>query len=202
MQDDPEALSKYDRLANQSLKYESNSGPRISTVGQPPEPEPEPEPEEKIKTSKLPLASARSVEHAAEAAGQGKTDKAGQALIDGVEPEKLWEPPACPHLEVLKLWAEVLPALPQHEPDLWRGARADHLRARWRETAVAKHWDSQQQGLAFFRKFFTYIGKSQFLTGRARSRDPDKRPFIAELEWVVKPINWAKIIEGKYNGEA
>jgi len=109
--------------------------------------------------------------------------------------------PDCPHGKVLELWAEVLPEQPQHNPDMWRGARSDHLRARWRETAAAKKWPDQQAGLEYFRKLFAYVRKSDFLTGKARSTDPSKRPFTIELEWLVNPTNWAKVHEGKYHTE-
>jgi hypothetical protein len=119
-----------------------------------------------------------------------------------VEPPKPKGPPDCPHGEILALWAETLPALPQHLPDQWRGTRADHLRTRWRETATAKGWTEKDQGLAYFRRLFGYVGQSQFLTGRSTSRDPNKRPFVVELEWLVLPSNWAKVHEGKYHPEA
>lgn len=109
--------------------------------------------------------------------------------------------PDCPHAELLALWAEVLPALPQHDPQQWRGARADHLRSRWREAAVAKHWAGQEQGIEYFRRLFGYVGQSPFLTGHVTPRDPNKRPFVVELEWLVKPDNWAKTVEGKYHAE-
>ena len=136
-----------------------------------------------------------------------------QAALDPAFPdEKQPEPelpglpkaqiPDCPHLKVLELWAEVLPALPQHNPEMWKGARADHLRARWRETSILKKWPDQDAGLAYFRKLFRYVGTSQFLTGQARSTDPSKRPFTIELEWLVNPSNWAKVHEGKYHSEA
>ena len=110
--------------------------------------------------------------------------------------------PDCPHLKVLELWAEVLPALPQHNPEMWKGARADHLRARWRETSILKKWPDQDAGVAYFRKLFRYVGTSPFLTGQARSTDLSKRPFTIELEWLVNPSNWAKVHEGKYHSEA
>lgn len=106
-------------------------------------------------------------------------------------------PPDCPHREVLALWAEVLPHLPQHLPEQWRGTRADHLRARWRETATAKGWQSQDDGLRYLRKLFGYVGQSPFLTGRDHT--PGRRPFVIELEWLVNPTNWAKVHEGKYH---
>lgn len=110
-------------------------------------------------------------------------------------------PPDCPHLDVLALWGEVLPALPQHLPSQWRGSRADHLRARWRETAVEKGWTSQGDGLAYMRRLFAYVATSAFLTGKAKPRG-DGRPFVIELEWLVNPANWAKVHEGKYHTEA
>lgn len=123
----------------------------------------------------------------------------GPAIADQAKPKNI---PDCPHGEVLALWAEVLPAMPQHLPDQWRGARSDHLRVRWRETAEAKGWADKAQGLTFFRKLFGYVGQSQFLTGRSRQNDPNKRPFVAELEWLVLPANWAKTLEGKYHQDA
>lgn len=110
------------------------------------------------------------------------------------------KPPPCPHVAVLKLWAEVLPAMPQHDPEQWHDVRRKHLQTRWRETAVAKGWKTQEEGLAFFRRLFGYVGKSAFLTGRGKA-DPNRPPFVIELEWLILPANWAKVIEGKYHPE-
>jgi hypothetical protein len=126
-------------------------------------------------------------------------DRPALTLVGAPEPPQ--GPPDCPHLAVLALWAEVLPQLPQHIASQWRGSRADHLRARWRETAAEKGWTTQQQGLDYLRKFFAYVGQSDFLAGRSRP-SPGKRPFVIELEWLVNPSNWAKVHEGKYHGEA
>jgi hypothetical protein len=117
-------------------------------------------------------------------------------------PERPKGPPDCPHLHVLALWAEVLPQLPQHEPDQWKGQRADHLRARWREVATAKGWTGQEAGLAYLRRLFAYVGRSPFLTGRVTPRDPNKRLFVVTLAWLVKPENWAKTVEGEYHEES
>lgn len=111
-----------------------------------------------------------------------------------------YEPPDCPHREVLALWAEVLPEMPQHRVDQWNGARADHLRARWRTTAVAKKWPDQAAGLDYFRRLFGYVQQSDFLCGRVGTA-PGKRSFLIELEWLVNATNWAKVHEGKYHRE-
>lgn len=110
-------------------------------------------------------------------------------------------PPDCPHLEVLALWAEVLPAMPQHLPSQWKGTRADHLRARWREVATEKGWTDKAQGLAYLRKFFGYVGQSPFLTGRKPPGPGRSKSFTVELEWLVNPTNWARVHEGKYHEE-
>jgi uncharacterized protein YdaU (DUF1376 family) len=131
---------------------------------------------------------------------EDRPDERPQLTLVEPPPPKPKGPPDCPHAEVLALWQEVLPQLPQHLASQWRGTRADHLRARWRETAVEKGWTDQQQGLAYLRKLFGYVGRSEFLTGRARPVQ-GQRPFVIELEWLVNPSNWAKVHEGKYHPE-
>lgn len=126
-------------------------------------------------------------------------DPPNLSLVESAKPKG---PPDCPHLTVLALWAEVLPAMPQHDAERWRGAKADHLRARWRETATAKHWADVDQGLLYLRKLFAYVGQSRFLTGRVTPREQDKPPFVVTLAWLVKPANWDKTIEGTYHQDA
>jgi len=109
-----------------------------------------------------------------------------------------YRPPDCPHAKIVALWADILPGMPQ--PLGWRGQRAEHLRTRWREMAVEQHWPNEEAGLKFFAKLFRWVGKSQFLTGKAK-RKGDERTFTAELPWVVRPENFLKVIEGKYHDE-
>lgn len=109
-------------------------------------------------------------------------------------------PPDCPHIAILALWREVLPAMPQHEPQHWNGTRAEHLRVRWRETAVVKRWATQEDGMKYLARLFRYVGQSPFLTGRAQSKE--RRPFVIELAWLIKAENWAKVHEGKYHQTA
>lgn len=106
--------------------------------------------------------------------------------------------PDCPHLALLADWAEILPDMPQHDPDLWGGTRADHLRARWRETAAKRKWASQQQGRNYFRRLFTFCRRSPFLMGKT-TPTMGRRPFQFELEWLVNPTNWARVHEGRYH---
>lgn len=132
--------------------------------------------------------------------GRARPSAAPQLSLVDPAPEKPGGPPDCPHLKVLELWAKTLPALPEHIPSQWKGARADHLRARWREAAVENDWKTADQGLVYFGRLFAYVGRSKFLTGNAPSA-PGRSPFVVTLAWLVKPENWAKTIEGNYHPE-
>lgn len=102
-------------------------------------------------------------------------------------------PPACPHQEIIELYHETLPALPRVKA--WTDERQALLRSRWRE-------DPKRQDLDWWRKFFGYVSQSDFLMGRAKGRG-DAPPFMADLEWLIRPKNFVKVIEGKYeNREA
>lgn len=155
-----------------------------------PTPTPTPTPVVKDK-DKLSLVCAQP---AAEHADGGEADLLGHQ-VNGHR-----GPPECPHIEVLGLWAEVMPDQVQHDRERWKGKRADHLRARWRETAVAKGWATQAEGLAYLRKFFTWCRRSPFLMGKVPPR-PGHRQFELELAWLVNPENWTKAHEGKYHPE-
>lgn len=127
------------------------------------------------------------------------TEHPGPQVLVAQEPPSTGIPP-CPHERIRALWAEVLPKLPQHR--IWTETRRKHLQTRWRDTAVDEGWKTQEQGVDWFRKLFVFVGESQFLTGRAPSSRPGQPPFVCELEWLLLPSNWAKVIEGKYHQEA
>jgi hypothetical protein len=79
------------------------------------------------------------------------------------------------------------------------------LRARWRESAqnnaYSDGYSTADEGLAFWREFFEGVAESRFLTGRAAGRG-DRKPFVADLEWLMSPGNFVKLIEGKYHDAA
>lgn len=49
----------------------------------------------------------------------------------------------------------------------------------------------KESGLEFFDRFFAYVAKSDFLTGRAGK-------WQADLPWLVKAENFNKVISGNY----
>ena len=52
--------------------------------------------------------------------------------------------------------------------------------------------------MSFWEEFFRRIEESDFLTGRV-SPGKDGRIFVADFEWIIRPNNFAKILEGRYD---
>lgn len=95
----------------------------------------------------------------------------------------------CPHQQIIDAYHEVLPNCTPVK--VWTEQRRKLLRQRWRES-------EKRQRIEWWRKFFAYVGESEFLTGRSHAA-PGRDPFVADLEWLLKPQNFAKVIEGKYH---
>lgn len=107
--------------------------------------------------------------------------------------------PGCDHQGVIALYHEHLPTMRRIE--VWNDQRAGYLRQRWREVASELAQEAEitsKDVLNWWGEFFQHINKSKFLTGKVNSKDG--RAFTADLEWIVRPSNFAKIVEGKYHG--
>lgn len=104
--------------------------------------------------------------------------------------------PTCPHQEILSMFAEILPELPQ--PRIWEGTREKDLSSRWKWVMSQLKADGKEQtkenGVEFFRRMFGYIKESDFLMGRST-------PWSCDLGWVVKSANFSKIIDGNYQNK-
>lgn len=104
--------------------------------------------------------------------------------------------PTCPHQEILSLFADVLPELPQ--PRIWEGTREKNLASRWKwvmdDLKKKGKEQTKEAGLDFFRRMFGYIKESDFLMGRNAS-------WSADLGWIVKGENFSKIIDGNYENK-
>lgn len=89
----------------------------------------------------------------------------------------------CPHEAIVALYHEILSGLPKVKE--WTKPRQAFLAARWNESKDRQH-------LMWWRDFFTKVSNSDFLCGR-------KTDFKANLEWLVRPTNFVKVMEGQYN---
>lgn len=106
--------------------------------------------------------------------------------------------PGCDHKSVVELYHQLLPTMRRVE--VWNDTRAGYLRQRWREVAVELSETKEithADVLTWWEEFFKHVSKSKFLTGKIN--DKSGRTFVADLEWIIKPSNFAKIVEGKYH---
>ena len=93
----------------------------------------------------------------------------------------------CPHTAIIKIYHEELPDNPQVRK--WTPTRQAQLRARWKEAKA---------DLEGWRKFFQFCAQSKFLTGKTEGRNGTP-PFVADLAWLTKAENYAKVLEGRYH---
>jgi hypothetical protein len=106
---------------------------------------------------------------------------------------------SCPHQEILNIWDSVLPARRSPNRNLWmKQTAAANLRSRWQEAAKVMHsngkhtlYCDRESGLVFWKRFFTHLSKSKFLTS-------DDAKFF-DLPWLLKKSNFYKALDGKYN---
>ncbi|MDY4297537.1 MULTISPECIES: hypothetical protein [unclassified Xanthomonas] len=161
----------------------------LAENGSPPSPSPSPSPLEQKQSADADSSTSSGAAVDADPAAGAEDDKAGADHGTGDllgdqqqdKPPRKAMPP-CPHNEIIALYHEKLPAL--RSVQSWTDTRAKHLQARWRE-------DAERQSLDWWGRFFDYVAKSDFLMGR-------KNDFSADLEWLIAPRNFAKVIEGKY----
>lgn len=69
--------------------------------------------------------------------------------------------------------------------------RLTKIAARWNESSV-------HQDLDFWAAYFRLVGSSAFLMGEGEGRDGAK-PFRATFDWLIKPSNFVKVVEGNYH---
>lgn len=104
--------------------------------------------------------------------------------------------PPCPHQEIIEVFGNTLPELPQ--PRVWEGQRQKDLSSRWKWALTAKKRDGsnyatdKETGIDFFNRLFRHVAKSDFLMGR-------KSDWSCDLGWIVKASNFEKIISGNYD---
>ena len=98
--------------------------------------------------------------------------------------------PPCPQKEIVRAYNEILGhVLPAVKEGLWNGKRAKSLQARWKE-------NEKRQNIEFWTGLFRYVrDQCPFLVGKIPGA---KGPFFADLDWIVRPVNMVKILEGKY----
>lgn len=67
-----------------------------------------------------------------------------------------------------------------------------------RRKTIQSRIKNQSKDIKAWTEYFELIQQNDFLMGKAHSKD--RKPFKISLEWVCKPANLAKILEGYYHG--
>lgn len=109
-------------------------------------------------------------------------------LLDEPAASKPAEPPV-PAVWAVEAWNEQL-GVTLGRVQTFTEARRSALRAR-----MTQHWRPDYR--AGWTAFLQRIAASDFLTGRSGSG----RPFRADFDWVLKPANAVKILEGRYDND-
>lgn len=113
-----------------------------------------------------------------------------------IHPAAMFEPaspllpkgvPPCPYDQIREAFNSRCTSLAQtHGANTWSAGR---------RSAVANRW-SEHPDIAFWEGVFDRVEASNFLTGRERRGD---RNWKAGFDWIFKPANLTKIIEGNYD---
>lgn len=125
--------------------------------------------------------------------------------IDQQKPKREKPIPPCPHEALIDLFAQRLPELPQPVKSLWAdGKNGAATKSRWAWVMTACHEHGERKGqrlaqttedaLAWFDRYFRYVGKSDFLTGR-------KGEWMADMGWLMAKANFEKVISGSYENK-
>jgi hypothetical protein len=93
--------------------------------------------------------------------------------------------PAPPYKDIVQLYHEKLPKHPRCL--VLSDKRKAHIRVMWRQYGEIGLW----------RQLFFLVKKSKFLSGKVQRQN--RKPFIADFDFLINGNNWIKIMEGKYN---
>ena len=89
----------------------------------------------------------------------------------------------CPHEKIRELYNSLLPELVTCTN---RNKVFDkHTKSRWNES-------KDRQDMTWWQNFFKSVRDSDFLMGRT------DKPFTCSLDWLVKPSNFTKVLNGNY----
>lgn len=90
---------------------------------------------------------------------------------------------------VVKLWNDMFVDTYATQMELITDTRRKTIQSRIK---------NQFHDIKAWTEYFELIKQNDFLMGKTHSKD--RKPFKISLEWVCKPANLAKILEGYYHG--
>jgi hypothetical protein len=109
----------------------------------------------------------------------------------------------CPYREIVDAYHEAMPDNPRCK--ILGKARQAVIKARWTEAAKLTckpfGYATRDEGVAAWRQFFEICAGSDFLTGKAPGSN-GRPPFLADIDFLMRPQRFAQILENKYHREA
>ena len=97
----------------------------------------------------------------------------------------------CPYQKIIADYNEILgPYLGMCQK--LTPTRQKAVQARWRDCMKDGDFKTQDEGIAYFKRYFEYVKKCDFLMGN------NNRDWRADFDWIFKQQNYTKICEGKY----
>ncbi|RLL85910.1 hypothetical protein [Mesotoga sp. BH458_6_3_2_1] len=102
---------------------------------------------------------------------------------DEFPPERRSADFCVPYEKIRQAFIDLCPSLPApKESAKWSGSRKRNVRARWKEYPSIEFWED----------YFNSVEESEFLSGRVTR-------WRADFDWLMKPSNFEKVLEGKYS---
>jgi hypothetical protein len=125
-----------------------------------------------------------------------KENQASQGEVPGSGSENVPARPAVPYDELVALYNKCCPDLIQALPfeSLLKASAEERRHAiaiRWREKPDMSWWET----------LFKRIGQSPLLGGKVPGKD-GAQPFKASFDWILKPTNLKKILEGNFDNRS
>lgn len=106
----------------------------------------------------------------------------------------------CPVEAIIDAYHRMMPDNPRCK--ILNEARRKAVAARWREAAKLEckpfGYSSVPEGITAWERFFAICAESDFLTGKAIPAQ-NKPPFIADIDFLMAPMSFAKCLENKYH---
>jgi hypothetical protein len=116
-------------------------------------------------------------------------DRSPATTIYPIEPNTNNTSKNVPYVDIFDLFRECLPELPK--PIKMTTTRKKHLKARW-HGGYQSSTGLKSNSADFWKGFFQYIQKSDFLMGR-------NGEFKATFDWILNEANFVKVLEGNYH---
>jgi hypothetical protein len=155
---------------------------------------------ENVETEVLHVENVDRGRYNAEAYTEAYTDKTKSTPIVnpvGLTPvDKSKNGLNCPHQKLLDLYHTECKSLAKVAR--WSEQRKAAMASLWKTVIREEKFTTEQQGLEYFEGYFNWIEQSDFLCGRTGG----DRPFLATIDWILKPANFTKIIESNYHRRA